>query len=160
MPESKHVTGLRVSVSHALGQPHGSPEILFHVLNKSSADPLFTWVVSCIRLLKTWYEHFPTHPLAMLRSKKSLMGRTSAFLRWAKRANWTMHRSYFEIPACGFIRLSRSWSKVREEIRTALKKMMMKAVTTRRPLLYEGLVVLSHKEHRKFMASLDSHLPP
>ena len=157
LPESKHVTGLRVSVRHAMGQPHGSPEILFHVLNRTSADPLYTWIVACIRLLKTWYETMPVHSLALLRSKKALCGRTSAFLRWAKRANWTIKHNYLEVTGCGFIRLSRVWSEVREEIRETYRRSMMAAVVKRRPLLYEGLRDLNHKEHRKFISSLSPH---
>ena len=65
--ESKHVTGLRVSVRHALNQSYGAPECVFHCLCNTSADPLFTWVMACSRMLATWVSHIPILTLAMMK---------------------------------------------------------------------------------------------
>ena len=157
MPESKHNTGLRISVRHALNQPHGSPEVVFHVLVRSSCDPLYYWVMACCKLLSVWLSTCAMPSLATLRSKRALLGRVSAFLRWAKRAGWIIQANSIEVPGCGTIRFCRVWSEIRDDIRGIYRKHAAKELQKRRPALYCGLQDWNFKEHRKFVTTLDPH---
>ena len=157
MPEPKHASGLRISVRHALNQSHGAPEVLFHVMTRTSCDPLFAWVTACCRLLARWLVDHPMPTLATIRSKRAVMGRVTSFLRWAKRAGWVIQRTSFEVPGCGTIRLSRTWGDIRDELRTAFRRHAAKELVTRRPYLYEGLVDWNFREHKRFVLTLDSH---
>ena len=140
LPEPKHSSGLRISVRHALNQPYGAPEVLFHAFTRTSCDPVYTWVVACTRLLSVWLRTNNMPTLATLRSKKALLGRITSFLRWAKRAGWVQMNKAIEVPQCGTIRLDRTWGDIKEEVRVAFRKHAAKELVKRRPGLYEGLV--------------------
>ena len=157
VPESKHASGLRISVRHALNQPYGSPEVLFHSLNKSSCDPLYFWILACCRMLCVWLKSYSMPSLATLRSKRALQGRVTAFLRWAKRAGWILRASSLEVPQGGVIHLDRTWGEVRDELKAAYRRGAAHSLTVRRPALYEDLRDWNVKQHRKMLLSLDPH---
>ena len=140
LPEPKHASGLRVSVRHALNQSYGAPECVFHCLCRTSADPLYTWVMACSRMLNVWVAHHPLPSLAVLRSKKALLGRITSFLRWVKRAGWTIRPQSLETPRGDTIRFNRAWADTREEIRVAWRRFMAFNLVNRRPALYDGLL--------------------
>ena len=157
LPESKFASGLRVSVRHALNQSYGAPECVFHCLCRTSADPLYSWVMACARLLDTWITHKCIPTLAMMRSKKALLGRVTTFLRWAKRAGWTIRPQSLETPRGDTIRFARAWQDTREEIRVAYRRFMAYTLALRRPALYEGLLDWNAKQRRRLINALDPH---
>ena len=149
------VESLKGPVRRALGQCHGTPEILFSVLHPVSLDPLCAWLIASCRLICHWASERPgTLELINLSRRNSRLG---AFVKQCKKFSWSVRPDWLEFPDETRLRWLVRWPMFRDEFVKQFRRASLKCAVTRRPNFYAGLEDVHVKKHMTLLAEQPPH---
>ena len=146
---------LRMQVRRALNNVYGAPEIAWHVLSKTSLDPVLMWVLAALRLWKS--AHAWTEPSE--RAKHLTQhSRVLAFRKWATRFGWQLTSEHITVMDGAYrVNLEHEGRQLRQEVVTAFRRTHCMHLVKRRPNTYLGLIDCNTKMHKDYLRNLSPH---
>ena len=137
-PRITKYRALRTNIRRAVGQLHGSWEIIAWSLSGTSLDPETGWVLA---LLQLWHQCAQTQQgrdtLAAIRKNKT-NSRLSAVLMWVHKAGWSLG-AYSLATSNLLIPLSQPWKRIRSDVISELRSDALGKLETRRPGTFRGI---------------------